>query len=173
MEKLKDILYDLGDVLVSLLIIAVIFLIVSWKLNDAFPLQTTLFSPTAETTTVSQVASSPVTQSIDMATSESVSVNTPISQQPTDSTTETVAQSATTEPQTATQNVVKKRIAIPSGSSGNSIAKILEQNGLIESRREFLKVVEKLGVGSRLQAGKFEISSDMSYEEIAKILSGK
>ncbi len=171
MEKLKDILYDLGDVLVSLAIIAVIFLIVSWKLNDAFPLQATLFSPDAETTTEIEATSSVVAQSIDLATSESV--NTPVDQQQTSSTAQDASQAVTTEAPTANQDVVKKSITIPSGSSGNSIAKLLEQNGLIESRSEFLKVVDKLGVGGRLQAGKFEISSNMSYEEIAKILSGK
>ncbi len=169
MEKLKDILYDLGDVIVSLLIIAVIFLIVSWKLNDAFPLQTTLFSPSAQPTSESQVASSVAAQSINITSSESV--NTPISPQTVTST--DAAETTTTAPPTTAQSVVKKRITIPSGSSGNSIAKLLEQNGLIESRKDFLKVVADLGVGSRLQAGKFDISSDMSYEEIAKILSGQ
>ncbi len=164
MEKLKDILYDLSDVIISLIIIAVIFGVVSWKLNDTLPIKSTLFSSDqSETSVVASQTTPEVTVNITMTES----ADTP---QGKSQTTEIIE---TTVAQSTTSDIVKKKITIKSGSSGNVIAKQLKQAGIIEDANAFLKVVAKLGVGNRLQIGTFSLSSDMSYEEIALILAGR
>ncbi len=164
MEKLKDILYDLSDVIISLVIIAVIFGVVSWKLNDTLPIKSTLFKSGQEVTDVAESLSTPeVTVNITMTES----ADTPQEQSQTTEVIETTTAVATVS------DIVKKKITIKSGSSGNAIAKQLKQAGIIEDANEFLKVVAKLGVGNRLQIGTFSLSSDMSYEEIALTLAGR
>ncbi len=169
MEKLKDILYDLSDVIISLVIIAVIFGVVSWKLNDTLPLTSTLFSGDQSNQNEASAVASETTAEVTVNITMPDSANTPQDQNQTQSTEsiETTAALAT-EP-----GVVKKQITIRSGSSGNAIAKQLKQAGIIEDANAFLKVVADLGVGGRLQIGTFSLSSDMSYEEIALILSGR
>ncbi len=161
MEKLKDILYDMSDVIISLFIIAVIFAVVSWKLNDAMPLDSTFFA--AEETTTETTALS-TESTVDIVMTEATSETDQSDQQTT---------VATTIAPTTAAAVVNKTITIRSGSSGNAIAKQLQQAGIIADSKEFLKVVDKLGVATRLQVGTFTLSSNMSYEEIARILSGK
>ncbi len=165
MEKLKDILYDLSDVLISLIIIAVIFGVVSWKLNDTLPIKSTLFSGKENKTYVTEIASQ-TTPEVTVNITMTESADTPQDQTQTTEVIETTA--VATE-----SDIVKKQITIRSGSSGNVIAKQLKQAGIIEDTNAFLKVVAKLGVGGSLQIGTFTLSSDMSYEQIALILAGR
>ncbi len=166
MEKLKDILYDLSDVIISLIIIAVIFGVVSWKLNDTLPLKSTLFSgEQSETSAV--VDTSQTTTEVTVNITMTESADTPQEQTQTTEVIETTTALATQS------DVVNKTITIQSGSSGNAIAKQLQRAGIIEDANAFLKVVAKLGVGSSLQIGTFKLSSDMTYEEIALTLAGR
>ncbi len=166
MEKLKDILYDLSDVIISLVIIAVIFIVVSWKLNDAMPLDSTFFTEQSTAEASATFASTDETVSIVMTEAITTTAE-PASE------VNTTAPVATTAVATNPPGVVSKTITIRSGSSGNVIAKQLKDAGIIKDTTEFLKVVDKLGVGTRLQVGSFKLSSDMSYEQIARKLSGQ
>ncbi len=164
MEKLKDILYDLSDIIISLVIIAVIFIVVSWKLNDAMPLKSTLFTENGQVETSSELATE---DTVDIV------VTDPTSATDEQATTETTEPAETTAATTNAGDVIEKTITIRSGSSGNAIAKQLQQEGIISDATEFLKVVDRLGVATRLQIGTFTLSSDMSYEQIALKLSGQ
>ncbi len=179
MEKLKDILYDLSDVIISLVIIAVIFAVVSWKLNDAMPLTSTLFTEAETSESSSEMATE---DTVDIVMTDSTDSTEPNgSTDSTDSTnsSDDQANTATTEPAetttvaTTATTVVQKTITIRSGSSGNAIARQLQREGIISDATEFLKVVDRLGVATRMQIGTFTLSSDMSYEQIALKLSGQ
>ncbi len=64
-------------------------------------------------------------------------------------------------------------IIIPGGSTGSKVAQILQDNGLIRDKNEFLKVLNDGNLGSKLRAGTFVIKSGSSIPEIMKVLTGK
>lgn len=61
-------------------------------------------------------------------------------------------------------------VEIPKGSGANAVAKILKDNGIIESELLF-KVYTKLNPPRALQYGQFTLDSNMSYSQIIKELS--
>ncbi len=42
LEKIKDILYDVSDIVLSLIIVALIFFVVSWKISDSLAFDITI-----------------------------------------------------------------------------------------------------------------------------------
>lgn len=51
------------------------------------------------------------------------------------------------------------------------IAKILEDNKIIDNQREFLTYLEENDYMKYIQIGKFTVSNDMSFKEIAEIIT--
>lgn len=168
MERIKDFFFDLSDIVISLIIIAVIFGIVSWKLNDAMPIPISFFNPGSNSEIVESVTDvPPTTIEINITENantpkEQISKNNPIK-------TTGLAQTETT----TSQNSKTVSITIPSGASGDKIARILKNNGVINDTTAFLQVVSKLGLGSNLRAGTFTLNTTMTYEEVANKLAGK
>lgn len=64
-----------------------------------------------------------------------------------------------------------KIISIPDGTSGSGIARILRDNGLIDSTRDFIEMAENLNLTNKLKSGSFSISTDTSLEDIVKIIT--
>lgn len=165
MERLKDFLFDLSDILLSLVIVAVIFTVVSWKLNETMPMSFALLGDSEDTVSLEPITSAPP-----------VSIVVPESTLAQDTTEDAPAQEETTlapQPTTAVSTPAKKvTIDIPSGSTGDAIAKILKQSGLINDISAFNKTVESLSLGNKLRAGSFTLSTDMSLETIARRIAG-
>ncbi len=68
---------------------------------------------------------------------------------------------------------VSKTIDIKAGSSGYSIGKLLESEGLVTDTNTFIKRVEELGLGAKLRSGSFKLSTDMSLDEVIYKISGQ
>ena len=65
-------------------------------------------------------------------------------------------------------------INIPSGSSTGSIARALEENGIVRSATAFKYYVKFSGNDGKLQAGDYNLSPSMTGEQLVKaLLSGK
>lgn len=159
MEKIKDFLYDMSDVVISLMIVAVIFYVVSWKLNESMPVEFNFGE--AVTTEGTDSTDSPPTEFPSEDT-----VNRPI-EETTEVPTDVVATTeAPVSPPTATGQ--KITITIPSGATGFSIAKALKEKGLIKDVNAFIKHVEALKLGNKLTAGTFNLTTDMTEEQIIK-----
>ena len=62
-------------------------------------------------------------------------------------------------------------INIPDGTLPSGIGSILESNGLIESKNEFVLRAQSLGLDRKLKAGTFRIKTNSSLDEIIKILA--
>lgn len=171
MERVKDFFFDLSDILISLLIIAVILFVVTWKLSDTMPLDFALLQADQETEAPTEEDKTPT---IPIGTTENAGTPTEEVTQPTDATepppAETPSEPAPTPP---VETVKVITVTIPEGSTGNSIAKILASNGLISDIAAFNKKVEDIGLGGKLRAGTFKLSTDMSDETIAKTISGQ
>lgn len=93
-------------------------------------------------------------------------------------TTETIAELTTTE--AASEEVTtegdepdgtKATITISGGMSSEGIAALLEDAGLVESASDFNSYLVNNGYDMKLETGSFSLSADMSYEEIAKLLT--
>lgn len=61
-------------------------------------------------------------------------------------------------------------VEIPKRVSSEGIAKILEENGLIDNEEDFTEIVNNSGVDSKLKWGVYEFNKDNTIEEIIEVL---
>ncbi|HAS72986.1 MAG TPA: hypothetical protein DCS67_02450 [Clostridiales bacterium UBA8960] len=162
-EKIKDFLYDISDIFVSLLIIGMIFFAVSWKISD----------------TLSVDVNAPISTTEAVATTEgSLIVVTPIEttdavestdEEPEPSTEPTTEQA--TQPTTQTANL--ENFTVNEGELGFTIGTNLEAKGFVSNKNEFVKRLIEMGYDSKLRAGTFKLSKSDDLDTIIRILSGQ
>ncbi len=132
MEKMKDIIYDISDIVISLVIITVIFFVISWKLNESMPI-----SYQVDNTDTTPVASNDTVETTpDTETSVDdipFAEDRPTEGDPVVAETEVIEPEVTDpipEVITPTPSGQEVEVVIPSGSTGFAIAKILKDQGL-------------------------------------------
>jgi len=166
MEKVKDFLYDISDLFFSLLIIAVIFIVVSWKLTDT--MQVSWFSNFGREDAISFDDNS--TASLD-------DINTVVDNTPDTTVTEIEPVEEETTPvveeETEVVEIKDVTFTVSPGSPGYRIATNLEAQGLIDSVDTFIETLDDLNLGNKLRAGDFKLNTGMSVEEIIKVLAGQ
>lgn len=69
------------------------------------------------------------------------------------------------------KKVVKYTLNIKDGMPSSEIGHLLEENNVIEDGSKFNKYLEDEGYSLGVQLGKFDITSDMSFKEIAKAIT--
>ncbi|MBX9973037.1 hypothetical protein [Cytobacillus firmus] len=74
-----------------------------------------------------------------------------------------------TEPEENSQEVYQ--LTIKSGMTPGEIAAQLEKANVIDQAAEFGNYLEEYGYSKKIQLGTFELTADMSYKEIAKIIT--
>jgi len=171
-EKIKDFLYDISDIFVSLLIIGVIFFAVSWKISDTLSVDIDApLSPTTESaeTTEASIVVTPV----DSETSTEAN-----SEASTEATTEAVTQPVTEAPtqavtQPPVQNLVLENFVVSDGELGYTIGKNLEAQGFVKNADNFVQRLIEMGYDSKLRAGTFKLDKKDSLDVIIKVLAGE
>ncbi|MBE5950165.1 MAG: hypothetical protein E7260_01080 [Lachnospiraceae bacterium] len=83
------------------------------------------------------------------------------------------ATSTPTPEATPTPVVIQAQINIVRGNSASQICRLLEEAGIIRDAEEFREYMKSRDLVNDINVGVFNLSSDMSYEEIAKILTGR
>ena len=169
-EKIKDFLYDISDIVLSLLIIGLIFFAVSWKISDTLSIDIDGPSTTVEseeTTEGTSIVVTPVTPT--EATIETSEGETSVSDT-TENTTEAPTEAPT---QPATQAGVLENFVVNDGELGNTIGKHLEEQGFVNNSNDFVKRLIEMGFDSKLRAGTFKISKTDSLDTIIKVLAGQ
>lgn len=193
-EKIKDILYDLSDIVVSLIIIAVIFVSVSWKISDTLDvdLKETLTKPSVETETdppvtviIPEIDPNGISNNATNPTGENTgptsdpATNTPGS---TDTSGDTTPPSdptsgATSEPKTDTTTPATPGVLVafevPEGATGYSIGKKLVSEGYVDDVDTFVNRLVALKLDNKLRAGTFKLSKSDSLDVIIKVLAGQ
>ncbi|SNS76090.1 hypothetical protein SAMN05446037_10209 [Anaerovirgula multivorans] len=163
MEKIKDILHDFNDVFIALIIAGLMFGVVAWNLGDWFNKDSIASAintvPTVEESDIPKEQEEDSQKTVEEGIEEPVEKEQPEEKPSTDPIQVVV--------------VDNKQITIPSGTSGGGIARILLENDLIDNTQEFIQVVESLNLASKLKSGTFEISDNLTLEEIAKIIAGQ
>ncbi|OJV66390.1 MAG: hypothetical protein BGO41_02875 [Clostridiales bacterium 38-18] len=161
-EKIKDFLYDISDIVLSLLIIGLIFFAVSWKISDTLSMDVDPPTDSAiETTTGSPISVTPV---------ESTDASIESTEESTEATTE-----ATTEPTTeaATEAPKLENFVVADGELGYTIGKNLESQGFVADSDDFVKRLIEMGYDSKLRSGTYKISKSDSLDTIIKVLAGQ
>lgn len=148
LEKLKDIIYDSIDYIMIAVIIAVVALVINWRLDGLFATDT------------SDVVDEPSSNTIDI---EDI-----VSEDDEDD----VDEEKTGENEQDEQNPdVVIKVNIPAGSLPNDIGDILMSHELVDSRTEFINKAIELNLDTRLKSGDFNIPSNSSLEEMLDILT--
>jgi UPF0755 protein len=75
------------------------------------------------------------------------------------------------KPVATSENAVQKQIIIPDGSSSSKIASILKTSNLIRSEWAFKSYLKDTQIDRKLRPGTFELSNDMTFEQIADELT--
>ena len=120
-----------------------------------------------EKTTTEKVTEESTTEKVtEESTTEKVTEKT-TTEKPTEKVTESTTESQTKPPE---DEAVKYTLQISKGMYSEIVADELYEAGIISNTGDFNAVLENGGYSERIGTGKFELSSDMSYEEIAKII---
>ena len=176
-EKIKDFLYDISDIFVSLLIIGVIFFAVSWKISDTLSIDIDAVTTTEgiETTEgskidVTPVESTEVTSEISTEEGATEASTTAPTEATTEAPTEAPTQAATQAP---TQPAALENFVVGDGELGTTIGKNLEAQGFVSDSKDFVKRLIEMGYDSKLHAGTYKISKSDSLDTIIKVLAGE
>jgi hypothetical protein len=154
-EKIKDFFYDISDIFVSLLIIALIFISVSWKISDTLSID--MDAPIASAIDQEQVNDPPVI----IVTPEKP--EDPVDETPEDP--DVVAEPVTP--------VDLKTFTVSEGSTGYSIGQKLQSEGYVDDVNSFVKRLIEMGYDSKLRAGDFKISTSDDLDTIIRVLAGQ
>lgn len=171
-DKIKNFLYDISDMLLSLLIIALIFYAVSWKISDTLSPDTEqnkndiikaenqpkkpIETPKAETEAPKETE----------VPKETVPPKETEKPKETDKPAKDDSKETTTPGEMVT-------FTIAPGSSGYAIGKSLMEKGFVENADEFTKRIIELGVDNQLKAGDFKLAKGDALDTVINVLIGK
>jgi hypothetical protein len=153
MERIKDFLSDISDLLIALLLIAVITTTIIWKVTDS--LDVNIVKPKASVSVEALTEEFEETEVVDITDAKPLPGDAEVEAPPQET------------------GYRELTIEIVSGSTGYGIAKQLREAGLIADVNEFVKRVEALGLGAKLRSGTFTLNTAMSNDEIIKKISGQ
>ncbi|SDK68501.1 hypothetical protein [Natronincola ferrireducens] len=159
MEKIKDILHDFSDVFIALFIGLLMMGVVAWNLGNWFDSDSRVIAMDIE----SQLEE-PSNEKGE--TNEENSDGSPVEED------SSLEEDEEEEEVIEVTVVSTKKITIPSGTTGSGVAKILQENGLIEDTNDFIKTAEDLGLTARLKSGTFDIPSNATTTKIINIITG-
>lgn len=173
LEKIKDIVYDVSDILLSLVIVALIFFVVSWKISDSLAFEIEI--PEKSGIAQAEEGDTDIIDISEVDDSSESSSETAGSDDTAGTPEETPASGTDAKPGGTQVELVgvTKEIEIKSGSTGYSIGKLLAEAGLVPDSQTFINRVEELGLGAKLRSGTFTLSSDMSLDEVIYKISGQ
>jgi hypothetical protein len=184
LERLKDFLYDISDIAVSLLIIAVIFFSVSWKISDTLDFDLEAMLPSG-TETEAPIDDDKVIEiipntSLDDGTSTASETGDGDSEAQTPDENTNVngdaasGNNSTAEPpETNTAPVVYETFVVPSGASGYSIGEDLAAQGYVDSANTFVSRLVARDLDRKLFAGDFKLSKSDDLDTIINVLTGQ
>lgn len=185
LEKIKDLLYYLGDFIIGLLILSLMYLMITWKLDETMPVELNNRSASVNEQGVNSGENKTVVVNAGV---EKEGSNRPKEEKKDVKTTnqdkntkenktqnnETEKQEQNTENKSQTDTVQETvSVTVESGMSGVDIAYMLEEQGVIESADLFVAKLQSMELSESLLAGTFELKKGMSYADIVKVLAGQ
>ncbi len=164
MEKIKDILYDKNDILVALIIVAIAALVILFRVNAIMDYPHLLVAQAkekaAQASAEAQENSGEVT-----GTSEYEMPNIADGAGEADDTdSEKGGQKA------AKDTAEQYSVYINYGETLYTVGEKFAGIGLFDSAEDFVRMVEKKGVATKIQAGNFIIPANATEEEVIECL---
>lgn len=170
-EKIKDIFYDLNDLLVTLIIILVIVLAIAYVFTNAFDLDINRASvfdffgngndaPAVET---DQATKEPATT--EPATAEPATTETGIVSVDPQTDEPAADDEETAEPEA--QNVT---LTMEPGLTLQDFAQLLQQNGVIKDYSTFVELIVSQGLDTQIQARSYTFPLDITDAEAVRIM---
>jgi len=178
MKKLKDIFYDLNDILVAIVILAVAGLVITVNIDSILKYPSVIAAEMQgqeEQTPTVYAENPPIVNDIgDDAVTDQGTTDAAIDDQ--DATGAAVDDQNTmggggVSGNSGTEEPVNYSVYISYGQTGDQIADILIRIGLFKDRQEFNAAVAAAGAEGKLQAGEFIIPSDATPAEVVEILT--
>lgn len=167
MKKLKDIYYDLNDILVALIIVAVAALVIVTNIDSILNYPSSVAAEIQipeEKTPTTYAENPPITnEGGGNTTAGQGTTGTAVGGQ------NTTGGGVSGSP--GTSEVIQYSVYINFGETGDQIADKLIGVGLIKDRRQFHEAVAAAGAEGKLQAGNFIIPSDATPAEVVSILT--
>lgn len=167
-ESLKDILYDSIDYIIMFAIIIGVVFVIGWRLDVLFA-KDALDMPAKENPVVS--VDKPNNLNKDPKQDDEEDKSEDPTKDPNDNTENPKEDNVVTIPDPPPVSNDPIKINIPAGSLPSKIGSILESNGLISSRTEFIQKAIELKLDTKLKSGNFTIPANSSIEEILKIIT--
>ena len=165
MKTLKDIFYDLNDVLVALIIVVIAAFVIVTNIDSILNYPTSIAEEiqTPEEQTPTNYAENPTDDQ------QGSGENT----QDQGTTGSGIDQPGSDDQGTTPDNgeVVNYSVYINTGSTGEQIADLLIKVGLFKDRQEFYTAVTAAGADGKLRAGNFIIPSDSTPAEVVSIIT--
>jgi len=162
MDKLKDIIYDYTDVILSILVVLAIVFIIGTNF--------TFFDQNlASFVNSSENGNSSDNQSPTPVYDEEVEKDDEEDDEETSNNTsdESTTENRNTESSEKNETVT---IQIPEGASATQVGEILQIQGLVDDSSEFVESTENLNVSHRLRPGTFNIPRESTLREMIQIL---
>lgn len=173
MKTIKDIFYDLNDIMVAVVILAVAALVIFTNIDSILDYPSSVSAevqmPGDETPTT-YAENPPITNDITgSAVDGDQGTGTGDSQNATGDSQNATGGGVTGNP--GSGEVVNYSVYINFGETGDQIADVLIGIGLFKDRQQFRDAVAAAGAEGKLKAGEFIIPSDSTPAEVVSILT--
>ena len=183
LEKLKDIFYDINDIIVALALVLVGFFIISHQVDAIMSYPEELaeqlqqeqleqIDPEGESSGAKPDGEGDVTGTETPDPQAPEIQEPPVSQEPEQQEPEPQTPPVQ-EPTTSNEfkTAVERTVEIPSGAYSQRIAQILADAGVVPSTDAFLKAVNDAGLETKLKAGTFKIPAGSTLNDVVKIVT--
>lgn len=174
MKKIKDVFYDMNDILVALIIVALAALVIVTNINTilAYPSSIAEEIQVPEEQTPTNYAENPPVnepESGDNASGQQVTSGSGID----DGDTPTGSEDEPDQQDSNRQTPEEYSVYINTGSTDAQIADLLIEVGLFQTRQAFYDAVSAAGAEGKLRAGNFVIPSDATPSRVISILTNQ
>lgn len=185
MEKIKDIIYEVSDIILAIIIIVAVSSIIYWKVSDTLTFSLNEItgvqvsnhnSSDTDNNLVYSDLEEPNTDDTNIDNQNTDNTNTDDTNTHDTNTNDIGTNNNNTLNNSQSQNTTEVKninFTIPKGSTGISIANILVEKGLIENNNDFVDRVEERKLGSKLRAGDFTVKNISTLDEIIDIITGQ
>lgn len=169
-ETIKDMLYDSIDYIIMIGIIGIVVFVIGWRLDLLFAKDALDVPPKNDVILEDNKDKEPEDSPADIEEPNDQAGNDE-SEDDTkdDESVETPPEDSNDSVNEPSDKIVK--ITIPAGSLPSKIGSILESNGLVSSRADFVQKAQELKLDTKLKSGDYEIKANSTLEEIIKLLS--
>lgn len=169
-EGIKDFIYDSIDYIIMLAIVIAVVFVIGWRLDILFA-KDNLDNPSPAPIVVD--GSDIEDNNNDKDHEDVVDIDDPNSPTEDDSEEDPQGIDIVDNPDTETPGPSPSTVTIniPDGTLPSAIGAILESNGLVTNKNDFVIKAQSMDLDRKLKSGTFQIQDNSSLEEIVKIIA--